>query len=64
MTFGRSGMKSYDTENDLLPINEDVPKIPPSIQSAFTKVLKNGIYKELYQREMLTGEQLEQLLDR
>lgn len=40
-----------------------VDDIPIEIQNAFRKILKKGIYKELYRRNLLSDAQLNSLLN-
>ncbi len=41
---------------------EEMPDIPQDIKNAFQKTLKQGIYKELHHRNLLSAEQLNALL--
>ena len=62
VVIGGTFMKGVSKEKTLLENTENQYIMPKSIQDSFKIVLKRGIYKELYQRGLLSDEQLNSLL--
>ena len=48
--------------NEITKNSDANSPVPEEMQTIFSKVLKQGIYKELYNRHLLSDEQLNSLI--
>lgn len=57
-------MKNQNSNERILTQGIHTKTIPKEVQDSFKEILKQGIYKELYHRNLLTDAQLNSLINR